>query len=120
MAVFFLAALVFFFKQTPAYDLRISDWSSDVCSSDLSDAVVAEVEGREGIGQVASNLSASLPYIAVTVDRDAAAELGLSEVAVGGLVSGTMQPRSIGTVEIDGTSLTVYLARSDENTYELE
>src|SRR3546814_11025441 len=25
----------FFFKQTTAYDLRISDWSSDVCSSDL-------------------------------------------------------------------------------------
>src|SRR3546814_10193560 len=26
---------VFFFKQKTAYDLRISDWSSDVCSSDL-------------------------------------------------------------------------------------
>src|SRR3546814_2383016 len=25
----------FFFKQNKAYDLRISDWSSDVCSSDL-------------------------------------------------------------------------------------
>src|SRR3546814_6176758 len=25
----------FFFKQKPAYDMRISDWSSDVCSSDL-------------------------------------------------------------------------------------
>src|SRR3546814_10651628 len=27
---------VFFFKQKTAYDLRISDWSSDVCSSDLT------------------------------------------------------------------------------------
>src|SRR3546814_2553405 len=26
----------FFFKQKTAYDMRISDWSSDVCSSDLS------------------------------------------------------------------------------------
>src|SRR3546814_2225711 len=26
---------VFFFKQSTAYELRISDWSSDVCSSDL-------------------------------------------------------------------------------------
>src|SRR3546814_6456756 len=25
----------FFFNQKPAYDMRISDWSSDVCSSDL-------------------------------------------------------------------------------------
>src|SRR3546814_20504765 len=28
-----------FFKQTTAYDLRISDWSSDVCSSDLFGSV---------------------------------------------------------------------------------
>src|SRR3546814_3825946 len=28
--------LFFFFKQKTAYDMRISDWSSDVCSSDLS------------------------------------------------------------------------------------
>src|SRR3546814_16666043 len=29
----------FFFKQKTAYDMRISDWSSDVCSSDLQMAV---------------------------------------------------------------------------------
>src|SRR3546814_4743831 len=27
--------MIFFFKQKTAYELRISDWSSDVCSSDL-------------------------------------------------------------------------------------
>src|SRR3546814_4884501 len=27
----------FFFKQKTAYEMRISDWSSDVCSSDLRD-----------------------------------------------------------------------------------
>src|SRR3546814_6031160 len=27
--------IIFFFKQKTAYDMRISDWSSDVCSSDL-------------------------------------------------------------------------------------
>src|SRR3546814_7921338 len=27
---------VFFFKQKTAYEMRISDWSSDVCSSDLA------------------------------------------------------------------------------------
>src|SRR3546814_6883814 len=31
---------VFFFKQKTAYELRISDWSSDVCSSDLADVVL--------------------------------------------------------------------------------
>src|SRR3546814_4026691 len=33
---FFLLILCFFFKQKTAYEMRISDWSSDVCSSDLS------------------------------------------------------------------------------------
>src|SRR3546814_9123098 len=37
---------VFFFKQKTAYELRISDWSSDVCSSDL----------QWTSGQVISNL----------------------------------------------------------------
>src|SRR3546814_6470547 len=52
----------FFFKQKTAYEMRISDWSSDVCSSDLGDghatkydAVVAA--GGDGtIGEVANGL----------------------------------------------------------------
>src|SRR3546814_6055725 len=30
-----VCAIFFFFKQKTAYEMRISDWSSDVCSSDL-------------------------------------------------------------------------------------
>src|SRR3546814_10278459 len=33
--------LFFFFKQKTAYEMRISDWSSDVCSSDLDAAQLA-------------------------------------------------------------------------------
>src|SRR3546814_1242620 len=36
--------VVFFFKQKTAYEMRISDWSSDVCSSDLRAARQAEIE----------------------------------------------------------------------------
>src|SRR3546814_1689593 len=35
LSCFFGFSGFFFFKQKTAYDLRISDWSSDVCSSDL-------------------------------------------------------------------------------------
>src|SRR3546814_8964429 len=35
---------IFFFKQKTAYEMRISDWSSDVCSSDLA---IFEVEPWE-------------------------------------------------------------------------
>src|SRR3546814_3849199 len=33
---FLLCSSFFFFKQKTAYEMRISDWSSDVCSSDLA------------------------------------------------------------------------------------
>src|SRR3546814_5736794 len=32
----FYVSVFFFFKQKTAYEMRISDWSSDVCSSDLT------------------------------------------------------------------------------------
>src|SRR3546814_9955106 len=37
MSCLILLCVFFFFKQKTAYEMRISDWSSDVCSSDLHD-----------------------------------------------------------------------------------
>src|SRR3546814_2765283 len=42
----FYLVLFFFFKQKTAYEMRISDWSSDVCSSDLGDAERGLRRGR--------------------------------------------------------------------------
>src|SRR3546814_8544218 len=39
----------FFFKQKTAYEMRISDWSSDVCSSDLVEQVVRLIRSK-GVG----------------------------------------------------------------------
>src|SRR3546814_9746931 len=36
MCVCIVVSFCFFFKQKTAYEMRISDWSSDVCSSDLA------------------------------------------------------------------------------------
>src|SRR3546814_7662985 len=41
-----LVWLFFFFKQKTAYEMRISDWSSDVCSSDL---LLADCRGLRDI-----------------------------------------------------------------------
>src|SRR3546814_4234016 len=43
--VFILILCFFFFKQKTAYEMRISDWSSDVCSSDLAHQW-ADIVGR--------------------------------------------------------------------------
>src|SRR3546814_7657188 len=37
-----------FFKQKTAYEMRISDWSSDVCSSDLHSYRARRIEGTAG------------------------------------------------------------------------
>src|SRR3546814_11352745 len=42
----------FFFKQKTAYEMRISDWSSDVCSSDLEDAAACQNEACLGRGEL--------------------------------------------------------------------
>src|SRR3546814_6363191 len=36
VVILYVVFFVFFFKQKTAYEMRISDWSSDVCSSDLA------------------------------------------------------------------------------------
>src|SRR3546814_1825487 len=41
---------IFFFKQKTAYEMRISDWSSDVCSSDLATRLIRNAVPPPGIG----------------------------------------------------------------------
>src|SRR3546814_9298353 len=45
---FLMFVFIFFFKHKTAYELRISDWSSDVCSSDLHVAPIQDVEAGDG------------------------------------------------------------------------
>src|SRR3546814_2350738 len=46
----FVWCCVFFFKQKTAYEMRISDWSSDVCSSDLKGMAPGYPVERSGRG----------------------------------------------------------------------
>ncbi|WP_157497451.1 efflux RND transporter permease subunit [Leifsonia sp. Leaf264] len=81
-----------------------------------SDTIVKSLDDLDSIKAVSSNLSASLPYIAVTVDRDAAAQAGLSEVAIGSIVSQAMQPSTIGSIAIDDSTLKIYLQSENPPT----
>src|SRR3546814_4702820 len=49
--VILLFVLFFFFKQKTAYEMRISDWSSDVCSSDLFAAQIATLGLKRGLAE---------------------------------------------------------------------
>src|SRR3546814_3624690 len=61
-----------FFKQKTAYEMRISDWSSDVCSSDLEERLV----GRAG-GRLASVVGGDVAGLRVVMQQEGAtAEAG--------------------------------------------
>src|SRR3546814_4258511 len=50
--------MLFFFKQKTAYEMRISDWSSDVCSSDLMQVAQTYTLAFAVEAEAASNLDA--------------------------------------------------------------
>src|SRR3546814_3018420 len=52
---------VFFFKQKTAYEMRISDWSSDVCSSDLWDQLLIR-RGLKALARAEALGGADGPY----------------------------------------------------------
>src|SRR3546814_6339405 len=56
----------FFFKQKSAYEMRISDWSSDVCSSDLAKGLETELDVVEGMQFDRGYLS---PYFITNPDK---------------------------------------------------
>src|SRR3546814_10391074 len=56
--IVFLFSFLFFFKQKAAYEMRISDWSSDVCSSDLKLHVLAPIVDHENYEDLLSKAEA--------------------------------------------------------------
>ncbi|MEZ5214879.1 MAG: hypothetical protein R2692_09540 [Microbacterium sp.] len=75
-----------------------------------TDAVVAGLDGkaRHRPGDL-EPVGVAAPYVAVSVDRTRPPRSDCRRSPSAPLVSNTMQPRQAGTVEIDGTTLTVYL-----------
>ncbi|WIB16118.1 efflux RND transporter permease subunit [Curtobacterium sp. MCPF17_050] len=78
--------------------------------------VLATMRSVEGTTGATSNLSAAEPFLAVRVDRAKAADLGLTETQVGGLVAAAVSPRDTGSIEIDDATLDVYIANPDPPT----
>lgn len=77
-------------------------------------AVIEAVQDLEVTAEATSNLAASRPFISVDVDREAAAEHNLSELAVGSLVAQAMQPAASGDIELDNSVISIYLVDPDE------
>ncbi|WP_157078914.1 efflux RND transporter permease subunit [Herbiconiux solani] len=85
-----------------------------------ADAVLSTMQGLDAVKQASSNLSDSRPFVQVAVDRDKAAAVGLSEIAVGSIVSQAMQPTTVGSIVIDDKNYTIYIAAENPPTTEAD
>ncbi|MGX4652452.1 efflux RND transporter permease subunit [Micromonospora sp. SCSIO 07396] len=74
-----------------------------------ADQVRAAMAGTPGVEDVATSLADRVPRVDVTVDRLAAARVGLSEAAVGQLVSQAYRGSALGRVTLDGGQQDVVL-----------
>src|SRR3546814_1894981 len=70
----------FFFKQKTAYEMRISDWSSDVCSSDL---MMMQVEAARSLAMLASLKADAEPAERAKAAAAAKVQIGKSGKFVG-------------------------------------
>src|SRR3546814_7502436 len=123
--------LVFFFKQKTAYEMRISDWSSDVCSSDLhadfrrpdrGSLLGADAAARRAL----FHLSAGEPVARGTVDqsRFLARCAALEAAARAGLAAARRHRRDRpdgrrNSADPHRAWLADLMARSEEHTSEL-
>src|SRR3546814_3343444 len=76
----------FFFKQKTAYEMRISDWSSDVCSSDLAVLDVADLTGFPEMMDGRVKTLHPAVHGGILAVRDDAAHVGAMEAhGIGGI-----------------------------------
>src|SRR3546814_8036726 len=69
VVLYMCICFVFFFKQKTAYEMRISDWSSDVCSSDLPWSWEQEIFNQVADARVMNADGKTLePLVTITED----------------------------------------------------
>ena len=94
-------------------DIKITGTSDEALFAAV-DKVRAGMLGVENLSEISSSLSEQQRTLKITVDRVKAAEFGLTEIQVSGLVSSTLRPSSIGDVNIDNESTPIFIVQ--ENT----
>ena len=77
------------------------------------DAVEKAMQGTADVSEITNSLAKTQRTLRVTVDRSKAAAIGLTEIQVGGIVSATMRPSSIGKVNIDNTETAIYVVQTN-------
>src|SRR3546814_2839792 len=101
-----LFVLFFFFKQKTAYELRISDWSSDVCSSDLGAVELAGAVTVAGSDDAVGVQIAGAGALSLTSAQDFTVTSSAGEATGAAMIGGTSQAAAFtGAVAITGADV---------------
>src|SRR3546814_5802406 len=108
--------------------MRISDWSSDVCSSDLPFFGIFGIDDMRLVGTIGRHIAPGIEQIAVAVALEHAAEIPAVAVIVGELgvlvavvdVIDVAQKFDVGPQAARTGALRVAFERSEEHTSELQ
>src|SRR3546814_10041077 len=71
-----LCICFFFFKQKTAYEMRISDWSSDVCSSDLVEIAGPRRGARKHVGEILQGQRLDQHFVGPSLQRSEERRVG--------------------------------------------
>ena len=94
-------------------DIKISGTSDEALFAAVEKVRTGMLD-VENLSEITSSLSEQQRTLKITIDRVKAAEYGLTEIQVSGLVSSTLRPSSIGDVNIENESTPIFLVQ--ENT----
>src|SRR3546814_8562844 len=116
-----LCFIFFFFKQKTAYEVRISDWSSDVCSSDL---YIASAEGGVEIEKVAAENPDAIHVVEVNYVQGLqpfqCRQLGFA-MGLSARQTNQLSKNMLGLYKLfNDADLSMVELRSEEQTYDLK
>ncbi|MEN9737646.1 MAG: hypothetical protein RJA26_879, partial [Actinomycetota bacterium] len=100
------------FGSTGTIDIKVTAGKDSTLKAGIA-AVAAAMKGTKNVSEITNSLATEQRTLQVNVNRLKAAKLGLSEIAVSGIVASTMNPTSIGKVNIDSVSTPIYIVKTD-------
>jgi HAE1 family hydrophobic/amphiphilic exporter-1 len=96
------------FGSTGTVDVKVV--AKDDATLETAIATVQKaLDGSTGTTEITNSMAEKQRTIQITINRTKAAQKGLSEIALSGIVAGLMQPTSIGSINIDGVATDIYV-----------
>jgi HAE1 family hydrophobic/amphiphilic exporter-1 len=100
------------FSGSSTIDIKLTAKSDKALEAGITE-IEKSMKGIEGVSEITNSLASKERTLKVKVDRMAAARLGLTETAVGGIVASQMRPSSIGNLNVDGNSTPIYVVKTN-------